>query len=509
MNVRSLTLAELEGGASPTFPSFGGGSVRAGDAVQHGAWFVSPKLLAYKPAQNVIASSAAQSVHISDLGTPAGGDSLSSSTMSFAEDPAYPIARKVDFVDKSTADASLNASVAPAVPDAAEDRAKRLTAWKEQKDQKQRGAVRPSAAAARGKAPGKDVAKGAAKDRGKEGAQQSPEAAGKRRRSRESPSRRRSPQAQEASVPLSVQPKATPLLERLVRDGQASGALPGGACGSPSFSSFGGQALDDEMPLSPSFPSFASFASRSAMNFPTSSATPSKGLLSASIASGALPASTPVKFAAFGAAAAAVPAQGPTASTPLSSLASSRTAASTATKKKTSKNEATSSTNLSAPPPGAGAAASTSSSRRPQPAAAMDDAGTGGGVAARVGKAGSGVQVKAGGVAVGGRREVAAAMPSMPVVEAAAATTGVDAAAGKRGAVSGEVKRAMVGEGARSKEEAEALEAEYETWCARLLQVAAIRLEYISIHTHTHTHTYTHTHRERERERERERIIVI
>lgn len=105
MQQRSLTLAELEGGASPTFPSFGGMSGRAGDATQHGAWFASPKLLAYKPAQNVIASSAAQSVHISDLGTPVGGDSLSSSTMSFAEDPAHPIARKVDFVEKSKADA--------------------------------------------------------------------------------------------------------------------------------------------------------------------------------------------------------------------------------------------------------------------------------------------------------------------------------------------------------------------------------------------------------------------
>jgi hypothetical protein len=497
----SLTLAELEGGASPTFPSFGGGSGRAGDAAQHGPWFASPKLLAYKPAQNVIASSAAQSVHISDLGTPVGGDSLSSSSMSFAEDSAHPIARKVDFVDKSTADASLNASrrsssdaVAPAVPDAAEDRAKRLAAWKEQKDQKQRGAVRPSATASRGKAPGKDVAKGAAKDRGKEkeGAQKSPEAAGKRRCSRESPSRRRSPQAQEASVPLSVQPKATPLLERLVRDGQASGALPGGAGGSPSFASFGGQALDDEMPPSPSFPSFASFASRSAVNFPTPSATPSKGLLSASTASGTLPASTPVKFAAFGAAAAAVPAQGPTASTPLSSLASSRTTASTATKKKSCKHEATSSPNLSAPPPGAGAAASTSSSRRPQTAAAMDDTGACGGMAARAGKAGSGVQVKAGGGAVGGRREVAAVMPSMPVVEAAAATTGVDAPAGRSGAGSGEVKRAVVGEGARSKEEAEALEAEYETLCARLLQVVAIRATRIYINTHTHTHKHTH-----------------
>jgi hypothetical protein len=101
-------------------------------------------------------------------------------------------------------------------------------------------------------------------------------------------------------------------------------------------------------------------------------------------------------------------------------------------------------------------------------------------MAARAGKAGSGVQVKAGGGAVGGRREVAAVMvaavmPSMPVVEAAAATTGVDAPAGRRGAVSGEVKRAVVGEGARSKEEAEVLEAEYETLCARLLQVVAIR----------------------------------
>ena len=218
--------------------------------------------------------------------------------MSFAEDPAHPIARKVDFVDKSSADVSLHASrrsseatAAAAVPDAADDRAKRLAAWREQKDQKQRGATRPGAAAARGKAPGRDAAKGMATDRGREGAQRGQEAAGKRRSSRESPSKRRSPQAQDASVPISVQPKATPLLERLVRDGQASGALPGG---SPSLASLS-TALD-QTPPSPSFPSFASFASRSAVNLSTSSAaTPSKALLSASTVHPTQPSSTPVK----------------------------------------------------------------------------------------------------------------------------------------------------------------------------------------------------------------------
>ena len=218
--------------------------------------------------------------------------------MSFAEDPAHPIARKVDFVDKSSADVSLHASrrsseatAAAAVPDAADDRAKRLAAWREQKDQKQRGAARPGAAAARGKAPGRDAAKGMATDRGREGAQRGQEAAGKRRSSRESPSKRRSPQAQDASVPISVQPKATPLLERLVRDGQASGALPGG---SPSLASLS-TALD-QTPPSPSFPSFASFASRSAVNLSTSSAaTPSKALLSASTVHPTQPSSTPVK----------------------------------------------------------------------------------------------------------------------------------------------------------------------------------------------------------------------
>jgi hypothetical protein len=58
-----LTLADLAG--SPKFPSFGGAGGRDSDA-----HYASPKVLAYKPAQNILAASAAQSVHIAEIGTP-------------------------------------------------------------------------------------------------------------------------------------------------------------------------------------------------------------------------------------------------------------------------------------------------------------------------------------------------------------------------------------------------------------------------------------------------------
>jgi len=58
-----LTLADLAG--SPKFPSFGGAGGRDSDA-----HYASPQVLAYKPAQNILAASAAQSVHIAEIGTP-------------------------------------------------------------------------------------------------------------------------------------------------------------------------------------------------------------------------------------------------------------------------------------------------------------------------------------------------------------------------------------------------------------------------------------------------------
>ena len=210
--------------------------------------------------------------------------------------------------------------------DAADDRAKRLAAWKEQKeqkDQKHRGSNKPSASTTRGKAAAKEVGKETIKERGKDGDRRKDEMGGARRSSRESPSKKCSPAADEACIQASVQPKAMPLLERLVRDGQSCGALPGGMPGTPTFASFGGATTDpSNVPSSPSFPSFASFASRSAINPSNPSATPpSKTPPSTSDTQQST--STPLKFAVFGASA-SDPAATPMSSQPAATPSSTR-----------------------------------------------------------------------------------------------------------------------------------------------------------------------------------------
>jgi hypothetical protein len=69
-----------------------------------------------------------------------GDDSRNSSIMSLAPDLPRSVARKVEFMDKtSSANTSLNSSAHPSeahAADPAEDRANRLAAWKEQREHK-------------------------------------------------------------------------------------------------------------------------------------------------------------------------------------------------------------------------------------------------------------------------------------------------------------------------------------------------------------------------------------
>lgn len=228
------------------------------------------------------------------------------------------MARKVDFAT-SSANSSLNTSV---VLDA-EDRLLRLAAWKEQKDhkdQRQRVVIKPSSAAtatARGKPAAKILGKDAIRDNATKDSARAK--AGARRMSREVPkgrdgtkdSARRSRRASRETdaAPLtgsSVQSKTKPLIERLVRDGQTSGALPAALATSGTFASFAGAAARehyDTTPASPSFPSFASFASRStaSLSLSTTSTPLAKLVLSTSSMTAGQPTTPPLKFAAFGA----------------------------------------------------------------------------------------------------------------------------------------------------------------------------------------------------------------
>jgi hypothetical protein len=309
-----------------------------------------------------VANTAAQSVHLSVIGTPGisfqgqfasiwrqpciyapltchdktgpGRESLhsstfNSSTLSCADDSSHSVARKVDFADKTSVDNSLNVldastlDAGAAGSDAASDRAKKLAAWKLQKEKKEKAqrSVHKPGAPARGN-PTRDVTgsnaasatahtgrkdeKEARPERGKESAPSSrwtsrdlaekdekdPRNAAPNRRSADGSS----PATTGGAAPFAVsglQAHATPLLERLVRHGVAPVSV-------------SRQESTDaaEVPASPEFPSFASLASRSAVSSLTSAKTPSRthAPLSASTTSAAqASSSTPAKFAAFSA----------------------------------------------------------------------------------------------------------------------------------------------------------------------------------------------------------------
>ena len=484
-NGDQLAGKESGGGAlaaeSPTFPSFGARMQAARDALlgvvnPASPMFSSPKVAHYKSAPESVAASAAQLVHLSVIGTPGASlsgrdESLNSSAHSLGQDMSNTVARRVDFAhDRSVSAGAAPAAEAQEAPpsppittnaSAAQGRAKLLEAWKRRKEQKEQ----PHPAASVGKLSAALSSKLDAKrqERGSTSSQHASRrdvAGGGKNAARDlargsSPSKRGSPAktAGPAAIHtgdagaaaeniLHMRPAATPLLERLVRDAEVAGSLPNSSL-----------CRDDELASnSPEFLRFASFASLSAR--PSSTLT----IGAAGNATSKDPAAeTPVKFAAFGATSGST--------SPVSGVDKARDqVTATPSSRSRSRQDEMAASSLQNKPVHAGPASASCSSvaTRADPSSVKrlhTSAAT---------SAGAGV---GGGGGTGGARLQAVARGKRDAV-AGGVICGPDAAAGRRALKGGGgARRDVVGEAAKSKEESDALEAEYEYLTARLLQV--------------------------------------